>query len=79
MESGVTYLLRRSLLIAESVESDVADLLRGSLLIAEVMKNNVVVLFWESGTADPLGCSFLNTRSATGKDCHAKSEACDGL
>lgn len=82
MISGVSDLLRGSLLIAESVESNVADLLRGSLLIAEVVKNNVVVLLGslrlvaevvlESETADPLGCSFLNTRSATGKENHQK-------
>ena len=85
MESGVADLLRCSLLIAEVMESDVANLLRCSLLIAEVEENNVVVLLGslrfvvevvlESGTADPLGCSSLNTRSATGEERSAKGEA----
>ena len=85
MESDVADLLRCSLLIAKVVVSDVSYLLRRSLLIAKVVKNNVVVLLGslrfvvevvlESGTADPLGCFSLNTRSATGKERSAKGEA----
>ena len=83
--SDVSNLLRRSLLIAEVVISGVSNLLRCSLLIGKVVKNNVVVLsgslrlvvevVLESGTADPLGCSSLNTRSATGEEHRAKGEA----
>ncbi len=91
MKSDVADLLRCSLLIAEVMKSDVADLLRCSLLIAEVVENNAVVLLGslvfgfrvvvevvlKSVTADPLGCSCLNTRSASGEERRAKGEACD--
>ena len=89
MVSGISDLARRSLLIAEVVVSGVSDLPRRSLLIAKVVKNNAVVLLGglrlitevvlESGTADPLGCSSLNARSATGEERRAKGEACGGL
>ena len=53
------------------IESDAAGLLGSLRLVAGVVS--------ESGTADPLGCSFLNTRSATGEERRAKGKAGDGL